>query len=133
MFNIIRIKSKKRVDAIEITDYVRNIIKSFGVKDGICILYVPHTTAGIIINENADPNVIEDILDRLSEFAKENLNYKHLEGNADSHIKSSITSSSVNLIIENGELMLGTWQGVFFLEFDGPRERKIYCKILKDG
>ncbi len=133
MFNIIRIKSKKRVDAIEITDYVRNIIKSLGVKDGVCVLYVPHTTAGIIINENADPNVIEDILDRLSEFAKENLNYKHLEGNADSHIKSSITLSSVNLIIENGELMLGTWQGVFFLEFDGPRERKIYCKILKDG
>ncbi|HOK18440.1 MAG TPA: secondary thiamine-phosphate synthase enzyme YjbQ [Caldisericia bacterium] len=133
MFNIIRIKSKKRVDAIEITDYVRNIIKSLGVKDGACILYTPHTTAGIIINENADPNVIEDILDRLNELVPKNLNYKHLEGNADSHIKSSITSSSVNLIIENGELMLGTWQGVFFLEFDGPRERKIYCKILKDG
>jgi len=132
MFKVIRIKSKKRIEAIEITGYVRNIIKEVGIKDGICILYVPHTTAGIIINENSDPNVIEDILDRLNEIIPPDLNYKHLEGNADSHIKSSITSNSVNLIIENGELMLGTWQGVFFLEFDGPRERKIYCKILRN-
>lgn len=132
MFKIIRIKSNKRIEAIEVTDYIINLIKTLGVKEGVCILYIPHTTAGIIINENSDPNVIEDILDKLSELVPQNFNYKHLEGNADSHIKSSITSTSVNLIIENGELMLGTWQGVFFLEFDGPRDRKIYCKILKD-
>jgi secondary thiamine-phosphate synthase enzyme len=133
MFKIIRIKSNKRIEAIEVTDHIINIIKTIGVKDGVCILYVPHTTAGIIINENSDPNVIEDILNKLSDLVPKNLNYKHLEGNADSHIKSSITSTSINLIIENGELMLGTWQGVFFLEFDGPRDRKIYCKILRDA
>ncbi|MGQ9845241.1 MAG: secondary thiamine-phosphate synthase enzyme YjbQ [Caldisericia bacterium] len=132
MFKLLRIKSNKRIEAIDITSYIINTIKTLGIKNGVLILYVPHTTAGIIINENSDPNVIEDILNRLTELVPEKLNYKHLEGNADSHIKSSLTSSSVILIIENGELMLGTWQGIFFLEFDGPRERKVYCKILKN-
>lgn len=132
MFKVLRIKSNKRIEAIDITSYIINTIKTLGIKNGVLILYVPHTTAGIIINENSDPNVIEDILNRLAELVPEKLNYKHLEGNADSHIKSSLTSSSVILIIENGELMLGTWQGIFFLEFDGPRERKVYCKILKN-
>lgn len=132
MFKLLRIKSNKRIEAIDITGYIINTIKTLGIKNGVLILYVPHTTAGIIINENSDPNVIEDILNRLAELVPEKLNYKHLEGNADSHIKSSLTSSSVILIIENGELMLGTWQGVFFLEFDGPRERKVYFKILKN-
>lgn len=132
MFKIIRIRSKKRIEAIEITDLISESIKESGIKSGICVLYIPHTTAGIIINENADPSVIEDILTRLKEIVPQDLPYKHLEGNADSHIKSSITSNSVTLIINNGELLLGTWQGIFFLEFDGPRDRKIYCKILKD-
>lgn len=132
MFKVLRIKSNKRIEAIDITSYIINTIKTLGIKNGVLILYVPHTTAGIIINENSDPNVIEDILNRLAELVPEKLNYKHLEGNANSHIKSSLTSSSVILIIENGELMLGTWQGIFFLEFDGPRERKVYCKILKN-
>lgn len=132
MFKVLRIKSNKKIEAIDITSYIINTIKTLGIKNGVLILYVPHTTAGIIINENSDPNVIEDILNRLAELVPEKLNYKHLEGNANSHIKSSLTSSSVILIIENGELMLGTWQGIFFLEFDGPRERKVYCKILKN-
>lgn len=132
MFKVLRIKSNKRIEAIDITSYIINTIKSIGIKNGVLILYVPHTTAGIIINENSDPNVIEDILNRLNGLVPEKLNYKHLEGNADSHIKSSLTSNSVILIIENGELMLGTWQGIFFLEFDGPRERKVYFKILKN-
>lgn len=132
MFKVLRIKSNKRIEAIDITSYTINTIKTLGIKNGVLILYVPHTTAGIIINENSDPNVIEDILNRLNELVPEKSVYKHLEGNADSHIKSSITSSSVILIIENGEIMLGTWQGIFFLEFDGPRERKVYCKILKN-
>lgn len=132
MFKLLRIKSNKRIEAIDITSYIINTIKTLDIKNGVLILYVPHTTAGIIINENSDPNVIEDILNRLAELVPEKLNYKHLEGNADSHIKSSLTSNSVILIIENGELMLGTWQGVFFLEFDGPRERKVYFKILKN-
>lgn len=133
MFKIFHIKSKKRVEAIEVTDKILEFIKESKVNSGLCIVYIPHTTAGIIINENADPNVIEDILERLRNLVPENFNYKHLEGNADSHIKSSITSNSVSLIIEKGNLMLGTWQGIFFLEFDGPRDRKIYCKIISNG
>ncbi len=133
MIKIINIRSRKRIEAIEITDKILDFIKESKIDSGLCVVYVPHTTAGIIINENADPSVIEDILERLKNLVPENYNYKHKEGNADSHIKSSLTSTSVNIIIENGKLMLGTWQGVFFFEFDGPRERKVYCKVLRNG
>ncbi len=126
------IKTRKRVEAVDITDSVLNFVKDSNVKDGILFLYVPHTTAGITINENADPSVIDDILNKLNEIFPKTGNYKHIEGNSDSHIKSSIVGVSKNLIIEDGKVILGTWQGIFFLEFDGPRERKVVLKILKN-
>jgi secondary thiamine-phosphate synthase enzyme len=129
---VLYIKTRKRVEAIDITDSVLNFVKDSNVKDGILFLYVPHTTAGITINENADPSVIDDILNKLNEIVPKIGNYKHIEGNSDSHIKSSIVGVSKNLIIEDGKVILGTWQGIFFLEFDGPRERKVVLKILKN-
>jgi secondary thiamine-phosphate synthase enzyme len=129
---VLYIKTRKRVEAVDITDSVLNFVKDSNVKDGILFLYVPHTTAGITINENADPSVIDDILNKLNEIVPKIGNYKHIEGNSDSHIKSSIVGVSKNLIIEDGKVILGTWQGIFFLEFDGPRERKVVLKILKN-
>jgi secondary thiamine-phosphate synthase enzyme len=129
---VLYIKTRKRVEAVDITDSVLNFVKESNVKDGILFIYVPHTTAGITINENADPSVIDDILNKLNEIVPKIGNYKHIEGNSDSHIKSSIVGVSKNLIIEDGKVILGTWQGIFFLEFDGPRERKVVLKILKN-
>lgn len=130
---VLYIKSKRRIEAIDITDSILNFVKESGIKDGILVIYIPHTTAGLTINENADPSVIEDILNKTSELVPKSFNYKHLEGNADSHIKSSIFGVSHQLLIEDGKVLLGTWQGIFFLEFDGPRERKVYLKIIKNG
>lgn len=130
---VLYIKSRKRIEAIDITDSVLNFVKEIGIKDGILVIYIPHTTAGLTINENADPSVMEDILNKTSELVPRSFNYKHLEGNADSHIKSSIFGVSHQLLIEDGKVLLGTWQGIFFLEFDGPRERKVYLKIIKNG
>ncbi len=130
---VLYIKSRKRIEAIDITDSVLNFVKESVIKDGILVIYIPHTTAGLTINENADPSVIEDILNKTSELVPRSFNYKHLEGNADSHIKSSIFGVSHQLLIEDGKVLLGTWQGIFFLEFDGPRERKVYLKIIKNG
>lgn len=130
---VLYIKSRKRIEAIDITDSVLNFVKESGIKDGILVIYIPHTTAGLTINENADPSVMEDILNKTSELVPRSFNYKHLEGNADSHIKSSIFGVSHQLLIEDGKVLLGTWQGIFFLEFDGPRERKVYLKIIKNG
>ncbi|RLD13527.1 MAG: YjbQ family protein [Caldiserica bacterium] len=131
MLKSISLKTHKRVEAIDITDEISKLVKESGVERGICIVFVPHTTASITINENADPSVIRDILSTLSELIPYNKTYTHLEGNADAHIKSSITGSSREIIIESGKLLLGTWQGVFFLEFDGPRTRKVFVKVIK--
>ncbi|HBT49612.1 MAG: hypothetical protein XD49_1907 [Caldanaerobacter subterraneus] len=114
---------------IDITKEVEEEVKKSGVKEGICVVFVPHTTAGITINENADPTVKEDILSALDKIIP-NISFKHLEGNADAHIKASLVGSSVTVLIENGELVLGTWQGIYFCEFDGPRRRKVYIKII---
>lgn len=115
---------------MDITNIVESEIEKCGVNDGSCIVFVPHTTAGITINENADPDVKCDIMLSLREMIPD-IRFKHIEGNSDAHIKASFTGSSVNLIIENGKLALGTWQGIFFCEFDGPRKRKIYIKIIQ--
>jgi secondary thiamine-phosphate synthase enzyme len=127
----ISIRTSKRNDLVDITDEVRRLVRESGVKEGICVLFCPHTTAGLTINENADPSVRLDISDHLSDLVPERKIYKHLEGNADSHIKSVLVGQSLSLIIENGDIVLGTWQGVFFCEFDGPRNRKILVKILE--
>jgi len=130
MLDTIEIRSSKRIELIEITDRVNNIIAGSKIKEGICFLNVPHTTAGITINENADSSVVYDILTRTNQLIPPDNNYTHLEGNADSHIKSSLFGQALSVIIKNNSVLLGTWQGIFFCEFDGPRNRKIYVKIL---
>ena len=101
--------------------------------DGICTVYVPHTTAGITVNEGADPAVCQDILAKLNELVPPDAGYRHMEGNSDSHIKASLMGSSVNLIVEDGRLLIGTWQKIFFCEFDGPRSRQITVSIMESG
>jgi len=128
---ILEIKTNKKIEFIDITNHIDKILKEENIKNGICYLYIPHTTAGITINENADPSVKEDIIDMLNKIVPENLNYKHLEGNSPAHIKSSLIGHSEIVFIENGKLALGTWQGIFLCEFDGPRRRKILIKIIE--
>jgi len=123
----ISVKTDSRTEMVNITSSVQKEIA--GVQDGICVVYVPHTTAGITINEGADPDVCDDILTKLSELVPPNRGYRHTEGNADSHIKASLMGSSVSVMVENGRLVLGTWQKIFFCEFDGPRSRKVYIKF----
>ncbi|MEQ2128924.1 secondary thiamine-phosphate synthase enzyme YjbQ [Caldanaerobacter subterraneus KAk] len=125
----IYINTPAREVMVDITREVEEEVKKSGIKEGICVVFVPHTTAGITINENADPTVKEDILSALDKIIP-NISFKHLEGNSDAHIKASLVGSSVTMLIENGELVLGTWQGIYFCEFDGPRKRKVYIKII---
>ncbi len=126
----ITVKSTRRKELIEITSQIERILKESGITNGILVLFIPHTTAGVTINEHADPSVKSDIEEQLTLLVPESKNYKHLEGNADAHIKSVLVGNSLTLLIENGRLLLGTWQGVFFAEFDGPRTRKVLVKIL---
>ncbi len=126
----ILVKSSRRKEFIEITSQIEKVIRESNVSSGIAVLFVPHTTAGITINEHADPSVKTDIEDHLSLLVPENKHYKHLEGNADAHIKSVLVGNSLTLPVENGKPVLGTWQGIFFAEFDGPRTRKVLVKIL---
>lgn len=114
----------------EITNRVNDVIHRSGVEEGVCYLYLPHTTAGIIINENADPTVARDILDRLEALVPTRGNYHHLEGNAPAHIKATLTGLSLAVPVENGRLALGRWQGVFLCEFDGPRDRTVLMQVL---
>jgi secondary thiamine-phosphate synthase enzyme len=129
MVRYINVKSRSRVEFIDVTGMVQEAVKEAGVKDGICYLYVPHTTAGITINEGADPSVQRDILNTLSRLAPQDMNYFHREGNADAHIKSTLVGTSIHVIIDEGKLLLGTWQSIFFCEFDGPRHRRIAVKF----
>ena len=131
MVKYINVKSKSRNEFIDITEMVQDAVKDSGVKNGICYLYVPHTTAGITINEGADPSVKRDILNALSRLIPHEMNYAHREGNADAHIKSTIVGSSVNVIIDDGKITLGTWQSIFFCDFDGPRHRRIAIKFIQ--
>ena len=130
MVKYINVKSKSRVEFIDVTGMVHETVKEAGVQDGICYLYVPHTTAGITINEGADPSVQRDIQNTLSRLIPQDVNYFHREGNADAHIKSTIVGTSVHVIVEGGKLLLGTWQSIFFCEFDGPRHRRIAIKFV---
>jgi len=129
MLTTISVKTSSRIDMVDITSSVQKKASKSGITDGICVVYVPHTTAGITINEGADPAVCQDIITKLNELVPPNAGYRHMEGNSDSHIKASMIGSSVTVLIENGRLVLGTWQKVFFCEFDGPRSRKVYVKI----
>ena len=123
------INTKDRSEMIDITSKVEEELKRSGLKDGVCFLFVPHTTAGITINESADPSVATDIQAMLNKLIPWEGSYRHLEGNSAAHIKSSLIGNSVMVFVESGHLKLGTWQGIFFCEFDGPRSRKLYIKF----
>lgn len=122
----ITVQTQREQELIDITAQVERAVRELGIPEGSCALYVPHTTAGITINENADPAVKEDILDALVRLVPKSLSYKHIEGNAHAHIQSSLLGHSALVPIEGGKLKLGTWQGVLFCEFDGPRKRTVW-------
>jgi len=128
----IDVKTSKRVELIDITDRIQSIVNKSKVKDGVCFIFCPHTTAGLTINENADPSVRSDIITTLKKLIPENAGYAHSEGNADSHIKSSLFGPSLTVFVEDGQLALGTWQGIYFCESDGPRSRQVWIKISEE-
>ncbi|MDA3886855.1 MAG: secondary thiamine-phosphate synthase enzyme YjbQ [Candidatus Delongbacteria bacterium] len=123
------ISSSIREEFIDITHTVRKAVEESGIHDGLVTVFVPHTTAGVTINENADPDVRTDIIHGLGSFGFETMDFSHVEGNSSAHIKSTLTGSSVTVILKEGELLLGTWQGIYFCEYDGPRRRKVQIKI----
>ena len=131
MLKEIPIKTSVRNELIDITSKIQAFVKESKIENGLCVVYCPHTTAGITVNENADPDVKEDLLLALEKIVP-NVQFKHSEGNSDSHLKALITGTEKTFIIEKGNIVLGTWQGIMFLEADGPRNRKIIVKIIKD-
>lgn len=133
MMQTFPVKTSTQTEFIDITRSVQEAVKKIGVEDGICIIFIPHTTAGVTINENADPSVIHDILMELNKIVPVKDQYHHLEGNSPAHIKTSLVGCSEIVFVESGRLALGTWQGIFFCEFDGPRNRKVHVKVISDG
>lgn len=129
---VLTVKTNSRNEMIDITYEVENYLKENNFQNGVLTIFVPHTTAAVTINENADPSVKRDILSYLSKLIPQNAGFTHMEGNSDSHIKSTLVSPSLTVIVENGEIVLGTWQSIFFCEFDGPRARKVYLKFIKE-
>ncbi|MCY6959835.1 secondary thiamine-phosphate synthase enzyme YjbQ [Clostridium brassicae] len=126
-----KIKTTKTEEFINITHLVKKTVQESGIKNGMAIVFCPHTTAGITINENADPDVVRDIIVTLDGLIPPKGNYKHFEGNSHAHLKASYMGSSATIIIEKGTLLTGTWQGIYFCEFDGPRNRNVYIKIIE--
>ena len=130
MLKEITIKTNTQTQILDITAQAQKIVEESGITEGLCCVFIPHTTAGVTINENVDPSVKQDILVELNKVIPFRDNYSHLEGNSAAHIKASIIGSSVNIPVKNNNLLLGTWQGICFCEFDGPRTRKYYVKIM---
>jgi secondary thiamine-phosphate synthase enzyme len=129
---ICTVKSKNMTEMIDITSKIQDAVLSSGIGQGLCMLYVPHTTAAVTINESADPSVKDDILMIIDTIIPWKAGYRHLEGNSPAHIKSSLIGPSELIAVENNRLVLGTWQGIFFCEFDGPRTRKIHVRLIKE-
>lgn len=126
----ITVTTSNQVELIDITRNIQQLVSKTKTEKGVCTVFVPHTTAGITINENADPSVRKDIIKALSKVIPFSDNYAHNEGNSAAHIKASLLGFSISVIIENGSLQLGTWQGIYFAEFDGPRTRQVWIKII---
>lgn len=129
---VLDIRTSGHTQMLDITDKVRSAVSSSGVQEGICMLFVPHTTAAVTINENADPDVVTDFTGELDKIVPWEDGYRHMEGNSAAHLKASLMGFSEQIIIERGRLLLGTWQGIYFCEFDGPRHRKLLVKIMED-
>jgi secondary thiamine-phosphate synthase enzyme len=132
LMQTIRVKTSRRTELQDVTDEVAAAVRESGCAEGICYLYVPHTTAGVLVNEGDDPAVARDIEKTLDRLIRRDDGYDHAEGNADSHIKTALIGSSETVWIEKGQLALGRWQAIFFAEFDGPRSRDLHVKIVPD-
>jgi secondary thiamine-phosphate synthase enzyme len=127
---LLTVRSKRREQALEVTARVREVVKKARVRVGVCVVYTQHTTAGVFVNENADPDVLTDLLAALRRSVPDDAGYRHAEGNAPAHIRSVLTGASACVPVAEGDLALGTWQGVFLVDFDGPRERRILVTII---
>jgi len=126
----ISVRTSRQIEFVDITSRIQAVVSGSDMKNGICVVFVPHTTAGITINENADPSVRSDICKQLNKIVPLNDNYAHREGNSAAHIKASLLGFSATVFVESGTLQLGTWQGIYFAEFDGPRTRSVWVKII---
>ena len=124
------VTTRERNEMVEITDQVRGAVRESGAREGICVVYCPHTTGALTVNENADPDVVHDMLLTLNRLVpRDAAGYRHAEGNSDSHVKASMMGSSCRVLIEEGRLILGTWQGIYLCEFDGPRTRSVHVQV----
>ncbi len=132
MFNTLTVRTGSRTEFIDLTGQVQEAVRESGVQEGLCHLFVPHTTAAVTINENADPSVRVDILMVLNKIISDKESYRHLEGNSPAHIKASLIGPQLTLLVSGGRLVLGTWQGIYFCEFDGPRSRRLHLKVVAD-
>ncbi len=132
MIRQLRVKTNARTELVDITQGVQRLVTESGIRSGVCYVYVPHTTAAVMINENSDPNVGRDLLKEMNKVIPFDDNYGHSEGNSAAHIKSSMIGVSKPVLVEDGRLTLGTWQALFFCEFDGPRDRRVMVKVMKD-
>jgi secondary thiamine-phosphate synthase enzyme len=130
MMQTFQLRTSTQTEFVDITRSVQEAVKKTGVEDGICIIFIPHTTAGVTINENADPSVVQDIIMELNKIVPFKDPYRHMEGNSPAHIKASLVGCSQIVFIQSRKLVLGTWQGIFFCEFDGPRDRKVLVKVM---
>ena len=131
MFETLTVPTNHRTELLDLTSQVQKVVKQSGVSEGLCHLFVPHTTAAVTINESADPSVKSDILMVLNKIISEQEPYRHQEGNSPAHIKSSIIGCQITVLVSKGRLVLGTWQGIFFCEFDGPRSRRLHVKMVE--
>jgi secondary thiamine-phosphate synthase enzyme len=132
MIHTISIATSRRTEMVDITGRVQDVVRQSGVEEGVCHIFEAHTTAGLTINENADPSVQADMLMVLNKIISEKEAYRHLEGNSPAHVKASLMGAHLTVLVTNGRLLLGTWQGIYLCEFDGPRTRKVHIKIMAD-
>jgi secondary thiamine-phosphate synthase enzyme len=132
MFQTLTVRTNARTEFLDLTGQIQAALQESGVREGLCHLFVPHTTAAVTINENADPSVKADILMVLNQIISDHEPYRHLEGNSPAHIKASLLGPQLTLMVSGGHLVLGTWQGIYFCEFDGPRTRRLHLKIVAD-
>lgn len=132
MIETFQVRSTRKTEMIDVTGSVQKAVKRRGVSEGVCIVFVPHTTAAVTINENADPAVPQDMVTILNKIIPSEEQYLHVEGNSPAHIKASLLGFAQTVFVESGKLVLGTWQGIFFCEFDGPRTRKIHIKVIQE-
>lgn len=126
----VQVKTQRRTQLLDVTDMVRRVVEKAGLEDGVCYVYVPHTTAGVMINEHYDPDVATDLEGVFDRLVLRSAPYRHSEGNSDSHAKAAFVGTSAAIFVEEGKLALGRWQGIFFCEFDGPRERTMWVKLM---